>query len=709
MVLLAADGGRDIDIARELEVDRRTVARWRRRFLTARLRGLDDLPGTLLRGRLPEERLQAIVRATVGRAPPHGTVWSTRSLAREFGVSHMTVRRVWELYRVRPPGHSASPPRADPVSPHAPWDVVALYLRPPIAAMVVTLRPRFGEPTRARESTAPPLPIGPLEATPEGVERRIRTAFRSLRAFPEDRERGDAALDDFLRFLGELDRRLVGRPLVRVIARLPDGGISTNLDRWRVRHPDLDMELHADLLRWQRRAVETLREAGRREASLKEFRGPAEIARSLAQSVASYREGRAPLLWMASRGEIASGDSAYRLRYDLAVTGPSGFKSATGLSSPVTGADLGVEGISRKMARVVLRRYLDVRRGERLTVESWSGTLGYANAFVLEALRLGARPLTLLQDEPTYWAASTEVPAKYLSALGEHRKAALEQTDVFVSFFGPSDRERFHALPPATMFKLGEYQDALYRAAERAGARAVQMAIGRVSDASARMYGVDPIVWRRELLEGTLIEPAVLRRRANRVAETLARGRELELIHPNGTRLALRLKGYAPNISDGSVRRASRGGQWSLVTLPAGVISVAVDESAADGMFRSNRASSIGLSDTVGEMDGGRWSFRDGRLTSFAYDVGQEFFAQSYGRAPAGRDRPASISIGLNEHLHSAPLLEDQGLGTVTMHLGRNDYLGGRTRTPWWAWLFLDGADVRVDGRYVVRKGKLSA
>src|SRR5580658_7520364 len=54
-----------------------------------------------------------------------------------------------------------------------------------------------------------------------------------------------------------------------------------------------------------------------------------------------------------------------------------------------------------------------------------------------------------------------------------------------------------------------------------------------------------------------------------------------------------------------------------------------------------------------------------------------------------------------------SPLLEDQGWGTVSFHIGRNDHVGGTNRATWWAWLFLRGANVTIDDRPVVQNGRL--
>jgi leucyl aminopeptidase (aminopeptidase T) len=357
------------------------------------------------------------------------------------------------------------------------------------------------------------------------------------------------------------------------------------------------------------------------------------------------------------------------------------------------------------MARVVLRKCLRVRPGEHVAIESWSETLEYANAFVLESLRIGACPLLLYQDEPTYWAAVAESRPSHLSRVGNHMKAAIAKSDALVTFFGPSDRERFHALPASTMYRLSEYRDSLYAAAAKAGTRAVQIALGRASPASARMYGVDLAAWKSELVDSTTVDPEKLHARAKRVARALGRGRVLEIAHPNGTRLRLGLRGRRPQISDGRVPRARPGGDWNLVQLPAGVVSVALDERVAEGTLRSNVRNSVGVYDTVGEVDRGQWTFSKGHLDWFSYDVGQEVFSQSYERGPPGKEKVGLLSVGLNDRISLSPLLLDQGVGALTLQIGRNEDAGGTNRINWWAWLILRGADLKVDGNLIVKGG----
>ncbi|HZY92253.1 MAG TPA: helix-turn-helix domain-containing protein [Thermoplasmata archaeon] len=700
IVLLAANGLDDQEIGRRLDTHRLTVARWRRRFLVGRIRAVEEGSAPLRPSVIAPETVRRIVRATLDGPDRRGRGHSLRGLGSRFGVSHTTVKRIWDAYGVRPQRHGSLPNRADPRQIASARDVIGVYLRPDAAALALNLEAPPGVHTHASRRTAAQESLRVPSAASPALLLLDQLGSFTPQTFPAVDSHG------LMRFLAGLATRVPRDLPIRVVATRPPKDDRAALERWLTVHPRVELLAETDLAAWRSRVADELRTIAETPTPRGRHQSRAELSRSLSRHLASYRSGSGEFEWLAPSSAVAGGEAGYTLRHDLAASGHPGFM--TPRSSKESGPSTTNEAL-RESARHVLRRYLHVGARERVTIEAWSMTLDYANAFVLESLRLGARPLLLFQDEPTYWAATTEVPAKWLAALGEHRRAALERTDVLVSFFGPSDRERFHSLPSRVLSPVCEYQDAVYAAAAKAGARAVQMAVGRVSGPSAKMYGVEEAAWRRELLDGTLVDPQTLRRRGRRIAQLLERGRDLIVQHSNGTRLHLRLKGRKTVVSDGAVSRSRRKADWNLVTLPAGVLAVAVDESFGEGSFVSNLPSCVGLSDSVGEFEEGRWEFAGGSLRRYHYTRGQELFARSYERAKAGKERPGFLSIGLNDRLHHAPLLEDQGLGTVTLNIGRNSSAGGNNRTEWWGWLYLTGADVAVDGNPLVRAGRVVA
>src|SRR3989442_8898186 len=78
------------------------IVLWKRRFLSDRLDGLRPRH----RGSQPRvltPRLEARILSWTRRTPPDGsTHWSTRKLARQLGINHMMVARVWARARLKP-------------------------------------------------------------------------------------------------------------------------------------------------------------------------------------------------------------------------------------------------------------------------------------------------------------------------------------------------------------------------------------------------------------------------------------------------------------------------------------------------------------------------------------------------------------------------------------------------------------------------------
>lgn len=89
IVLQAAEGKQDREIAAALQIGRHTVARWRARFLESGVAGIEkDAPRP---GRVRQIEPEEIVRKTTQEKPDHATHWSTRSMARALGISAASV------------------------------------------------------------------------------------------------------------------------------------------------------------------------------------------------------------------------------------------------------------------------------------------------------------------------------------------------------------------------------------------------------------------------------------------------------------------------------------------------------------------------------------------------------------------------------------------------------------------------------------------
>ena len=131
MVLRCADGLSSKAVGAELGVHEHTVGKWRRRFLKDRIEGLYDeiRPG---RPRtIEDDEVAAVIERTLTTTPKDATHWSIRSMAKEAGLSHTTIRRIWTAFGLQPHRSETFKLSTDPLFVDKVRDIVGLYLSQP--------------------------------------------------------------------------------------------------------------------------------------------------------------------------------------------------------------------------------------------------------------------------------------------------------------------------------------------------------------------------------------------------------------------------------------------------------------------------------------------------------------------------------------------------------------------------------------------------
>ena len=131
VLLMAADGVANSQIAATVGVTPVTVRAWRTRFAEEGLAKFSVVRGG--RGRKPgitPEQIEEIVRLTQHDKPSGATHWSCRSMAKQVGVSPATVQRIWSGRGLKPHLVKTFKLSGDPASEEKLIDVVGLYLNP---------------------------------------------------------------------------------------------------------------------------------------------------------------------------------------------------------------------------------------------------------------------------------------------------------------------------------------------------------------------------------------------------------------------------------------------------------------------------------------------------------------------------------------------------------------------------------------------------
>jgi transposase len=249
IVLLAADGHSDRSIARLLHANPITIARWRSRFSLLGLEGIrTEAPRSGSPPPIPKEVVRAILAKTIHERPKGRAHWSTRALAREVGVSHSTVRRVWKRYGIRP--NRSRVARLIEGSTYRPQrlDVVGLYVNPPQRAIAIS----FGH-----ESPRPSVPADP-PGRPWLAD--LVTTLNLLDHHPPVRSSHRYLNQEFLTFLRSVQESRSRDESIHLFAESEGDGLSPALMRWLSRHPQVSARVHAGTEPWKELVLDWFRE-----------------------------------------------------------------------------------------------------------------------------------------------------------------------------------------------------------------------------------------------------------------------------------------------------------------------------------------------------------------------------------------------------------------------------------------------------------------
>ena len=172
IVLLAAEGLTNMQIANTLGINNLTARKWRNRFAEHRMDGLQEERRPGRPRRIDDAAVAEVVRKTLEEKPRDATHWGTRSMARETGYAPSTIHRIWQAFSLQPHWSETFKLSADPYFVDKTRDIVGLYVDPPQHAMVLCVDEK--SQVQALNRTQPLLPLRPGQ-----VERRTHDYKRN--------------------------------------------------------------------------------------------------------------------------------------------------------------------------------------------------------------------------------------------------------------------------------------------------------------------------------------------------------------------------------------------------------------------------------------------------------------------------------------------------------------------------------------------------
>lgn len=309
IVLLAADGLQNKQIATRLKVKPHTVARWRNRFISYRIDGISkDAPRAGRKPRIKQSKIDQIIDRTLHTKPRGATHWTTRTLAKEAGVSHMMVQRIWKSHRIQPHRERSFKLSRDPKFNEKVRDVVGLYMNPPDKAVVICMDEKAGIQALDRSQTILPLRPGMPAGRSWDYKRNGRidlfAALNILDGTVVTEFHRRHRHQEFLIFLRTIDESVPEWLDVHMV--LDNLGTHTQPDvkRWFARHTRFVLHFTPKGASWLNMVETWLGMLTQKQIRRNSFPNVIALIKAVNEFVGEYQKNPRPFVWTVNADEV---------------------------------------------------------------------------------------------------------------------------------------------------------------------------------------------------------------------------------------------------------------------------------------------------------------------------------------------------------------------------------------------------------------------
>jgi transposase len=318
LVLACAEGSDNATVCRRLRMSPTTVGKWRARFLEKRVAGLFDEPRPGAPRQINDATIEQVIVRTLESKPRGATHWSTRSMAKATGFSHMTISRVWRAFGLQPHQSETFKLSPDPLLIEKVRDIVGLYMNPPDHAVVLCVDEK--SQIQALDRTAPLLPMRPGQA-----ERRTydyeRHGTTSLFAALDPKNgrvlgqihRRHRSLE-FRKFLDQIDANVPAELDVHLIIDNYGTHKTPLIHRWLAKRPRFHVHFTPTYGSWMNLVERWFAELTMKQIRRGCHRSVAELERAIHEFIDANNAEPKPFVWTKSADDILSSIARFAQR-----------------------------------------------------------------------------------------------------------------------------------------------------------------------------------------------------------------------------------------------------------------------------------------------------------------------------------------------------------------------------------------------------------
>lgn len=376
-------------------------------------------------------------------------------------------------------------------------------------------------------------------------------------------------------------------------------------------------------------------------------------------------------------------------------------KAAQTASKPAAASD------PQATARKIVHDSVQVKENEHVLIVGDPTKIPLMEAVAVEVAKAGAFPHLVLNSPEVEKRILTEAPLNYLGTANPMTIAEFKHTDVLIALSPVDD--------PTTLAKVPEERVALARKAGQAVTDTIYtrpmrtVALGNPAiptAAIARFYGVPLPQMEARFWEAVNAPHMAIEESGNKVKQALASGREVRIKSQAGTDLTLRLLPERKvMMSDGQIHNAPVD-RPEQVWLPAGEVFTAPDAASVNGIVVAPLVDYRGI-----KIKNLRLTFEKGRVTKIEAAQNAEALKEALAKSSGDKDLFSFIDIGVNPHSRTIPNSDYctfEMAGMVTIGIGQAPWADSPNKSEFGQDVSVPRATVEVDGKAIIKEGKLA-
>jgi len=309
IVLFAAFGQQDKEIAAVMAITPKKVSRWRKRFLALGVAGLaKDAPRPGRKPKIGARLTKRVVTMTTRQQPTNATHWSTRTMAAAVGISEASVRRIWRAHGLKPHRVETFKISNDPQFAEKLEDIVGLYLNPPEHALVLCADEK--SQIQALDRTQPGLPLkrGRGATMTHDYKRNgtttlfaaLDTATGEVYGLCQQRHRHQ----EWLRFLRMIDQTVAAGKQIYLICDNYATHKHERVQRWLEKHKRFHVRFTPTSASWLNMIERFFRDLTTNQIRRGVFQDLEQLVTAIGNYIDHHNKDPKPFIWTAKANDI---------------------------------------------------------------------------------------------------------------------------------------------------------------------------------------------------------------------------------------------------------------------------------------------------------------------------------------------------------------------------------------------------------------------